>query len=180
MVFHTPDALAAARTADVFISRAGPDAPVARMIASIIRKASKTPFYQDEDFNGQSFMRLMEAGYDVPRTVALLSPAYQNSEHCRKEYNHHLADDPGNIRRRLVVFRIGDARPTGNLKDIGYVDLLRLLAPLDANRLAKVVRVALGLSRRARRSTTRASSCRPPRSCTRISAPCRAISRART
>lgn len=134
-----------APSADFFISRAGPDAAVARMIASILRKAGRTPFYQDEDFTGASFMRMMEQGYAVPRMLALLSPAYQASEHCRKEYNHHLADDPNNIRRRLIVLRIGDARPTGNLKDIGYVDLLPLLAPLDVEKLAHAVRIAAGI-----------------------------------
>ena len=45
------------------------------------------------------------------------------------------------------MLRIGPCKPGGNLRDIGYVDLVPLLAPLDAAKLAHVVRVAIGVDK---------------------------------
>ncbi len=71
--------------ADFFLSRASKNGRTARLIVSIIEKASRTVFHQDDDdFQHASFMRMMEVGTDMPRTIALLSDAYQASEHCRK------------------------------------------------------------------------------------------------
>ncbi len=137
-----------ASTADFFISRAGPDREIAKLIAELIREADKTPWYQDEDFGHASFMRRMEEGFESQaRIVALLSPSYQRSEHCRKEYNFHLTDDPNNIRQRLIVLRVGDCVPGGNLRDIAFTDLVKLLFPLDRVALAAVVRVAIGVDK---------------------------------
>jgi hypothetical protein len=79
---------------DLFISRAG----AAELIAGIVREAGLAPFYQNEDFGPADFMRRMEQGYESERTIALLSPEYQQSEYCRAEYNHVLGKDPANLR----------------------------------------------------------------------------------
>jgi len=76
---------------EYFISRAGADKALAQLIAQIIREAEGKPFYQDETFGHADYMRRMEQGYArMARMVALLSPEYQKSEHCRAEYNHVL------------------------------------------------------------------------------------------
>jgi tetratricopeptide (TPR) repeat protein len=132
---------------EYFISRAGADKALAQDIAEIIREAGAEPFYQDEDFGHADFMRRMEQGYArMARMVALLSPEYQKSEHCRAEYNHVLGKDPANLNERLVVLRVADCQPEGNLQNLAYTDLVPV--PDDAT-LRRVVRVALGFEMRA-------------------------------
>jgi hypothetical protein len=78
----------AAAHPDFFISRTGADKGAAELIAEIIREAGLTPFSQDEDFGHADFMRMMEKGFEeAAKLIVLLSDKYQQSEHCRKEYN---------------------------------------------------------------------------------------------
>ncbi len=58
----------AAAHPDFFISRTGADKGAAELIASIIREAGLTPFYQDEDFGHADFMRMMEQGFEGQRS----------------------------------------------------------------------------------------------------------------
>jgi TIR domain len=132
---------------DFFISRAGADAPAADLIAAIIREAGLVPFYQNEDFGHADFMRGMEQGYaSSARMIALLSAEYQQSEHCRAEYNHVLARDPANLEERLIVLRVGVCDPVGSLQNLAYTDLVPVMS--DRAALARVVRVAIGVDRR--------------------------------
>src|SRR5262249_31828111 len=131
---------------EFFISRAGADRALAQLIAEIILEAGGEPFHQDEDFGHADFMRRMEQGYERPRMVALLSPEYQKSEHCRAEYNHVLGKDPANLTGRLVVLRVADCQPEGNLQNLAYTDLGPVLTDVAA--LRRVVRVALGFETR--------------------------------
>jgi hypothetical protein len=90
----------------------------------------------------------MEQGYArMARMVALLSPEYQKSEHCRAEYNHVLGRDPANLKERLVVLRVADCQPEENLQNLAYTDLVPVLT--DVADLRRVVRVALGFETRA-------------------------------
>jgi hypothetical protein len=132
---------------DFFISRAGADAGAAELIAGIVRAAGLAPFYQDEDFGPADFMRRMEQGYESGRTIALLSPQYQQSEHCRAEYNHVLGKDPANLRERLIVLRVVACDPVGSLQNLAYSDLVPVLS--DRAALTRVVRAAIGVDRRA-------------------------------
>jgi hypothetical protein len=141
----------AAGKPDFFISRTGADKAVAQRIADIIREAGLTPFYQDEDFGDADFMRMMEKGFEeAPRLIVLLSEDYQKSEHCRKEYNTFLVHDPGNLKQRVIVFRVTNCAPTGNLATLAYTDLVPVLNNCGALRQAvrEVVRVALGIDKR--------------------------------
>jgi Leucine-rich repeat (LRR) protein len=128
---------------DFFISRAGADKAAAQVIANIVREAKLTPFSQDSDFGGADFMRKMEDGYKAHRMIALLTPEYQKSEVCRKEYNTILKDDPANLNQRLIVLRLADCKPEGNLATLTYYDLVPVLN--DENAFRRVVRVVIGV-----------------------------------
>ena len=137
----------AAAHPDFFISRTGADKGAAELIADIIREAGLTPFYQDEDFGHADFMRMMEKGFEkAAKLIVLLSDKYQKSEHCRKEYNTFLANDPGNLNKRVFVFRVSDCVPTGNLATLAYTDLVPVLS--DRKALRQAVREALGIDKR--------------------------------
>jgi hypothetical protein len=88
------------------------------------RNARYTTFLKDEDFGHESFMARMEQGSESARVIALLSKAYQRSEYTRKEYNTALAGDPLNTKERLIVLRVEDCAPSGNLRDLAYDDLV--------------------------------------------------------
>ena len=52
---------------------------------------------------------MMEQGFEnAPKLIVLLSEDYQKSEYCRKEYNTYLLGDPGNLKQRVIVFRVSD------------------------------------------------------------------------
>ena len=90
--------------------------------------------------------RMAEGFSGGKHMIALLSRAYQQSEFCKKEYEQVLADDPRNLRERLLVFRIDDVVPIEHLKDLAYTDLLPVLS--DSSALARIVRVAVGIEKR--------------------------------
>ncbi len=134
---------------DYFISRAGADKELAKRIAAIIREAGFTTWVQDEDFGGASFLARMQQGFNSgARTIALLSPAYQASEACRKEYSVALSGDPLNLQQRLIVLRVADCVPGGMLGHLAYTDLVPILAQSDpAQRkdlLRRAIRLAIG------------------------------------
>lgn len=135
--------------ADFFISRTGQDKEIALAIAQLVRDAGHTTWLQDEDFGHASFMARMEQGFDSgARVIALLSSGYQRSDYCRKEYNVALSGDPLNLNERLIVVRVDECQPAGNLRDIAYTDLVPILAIADerqrADHLDSVVRVLIG------------------------------------
>ena len=140
----------AAAHPDFFISRTGADKAVAEQIADIIREAGLTPFCQDEDFENADFMRMMEVGFEkAAKLIVLLSDTYQQSEHCRKEYNTFLAKDPANLNKRVIVFRISNCAPSGNLATLAYTDLVPVLNNCKALRQAvRKLWEALGIDKR--------------------------------
>lgn len=98
-------------------------------------------FIQDKDFGHSDFMSKMNEGFAFidrgARLIAILSPAYLAKEHCLKEANHPLIDDPHNKREKLIVFRIAECLPTGMLKALRYTDLVPHLD--DEASLSRVV-----------------------------------------
>ena len=136
---------------DYFISRTGTDADkaLARAIAAIVREAGFTTWLQDDDFGHASFMAQMEHGFKSGSMIALLSAAYQQSEYCRAEYNAALTGDPLNLKQRLIVLRVEECAPTGNLSHIPYTDLAPVLALGDAAQrdqlLRHKIRVLIGV-----------------------------------
>ena len=90
--------------------------------------------------------RMAEGFGSGARMIALLSRAYQQSEYCKKEYEHVLADDPRNRDERLIVLRVEEVAPIEHLKELAYTDLVPILS--DASEMARIVRVAIGVERR--------------------------------
>ncbi len=134
----------AARYPDFFISRTGADKRAAELIADIIREAGLIPFYQDSDFENADFMRMLEEGFEKgTRLIVLLSTKYQQSDYCLKECNTFLAHDPGNLNKRVFVFRVAECVPSGNLATLAYTDLVPVLN--DFAVLRRVVHAALGI-----------------------------------
>ena len=100
-----------------------------------------------DNFENADFMRMMEKGFEeAAKLIVLLSDKYQKSEHCRKEYNTYLASDPGNLNKRVFVFRVCDCVPIGMLATLAYTDLVPVLS--DYKSLRQAVREALGIDKR--------------------------------
>ena len=137
---RTVDDIASHR--DFFISRADADKAVAKLVAQILRAAGFTTWLQDENFGSASFMARMAQGWSGSgRLICLLSHAYQRSEHCKKEYEVALHDDPRNLDERVIVLRVEDCAPVEHLADLAYIDLVPVLN--DAEAFARVVRGAV-------------------------------------
>ena len=84
-----------------FISRAGADKRWAELIASVVRDAGHEAIYQDEHFSeGTSFIHNMMLAAQADCTIAVLSPAYFESEYCLAELNAALAADPLGVHGR--------------------------------------------------------------------------------
>ena len=126
----------------VFISRAGTDSELAVRIAGILRGAGYRTILQDENFLHTSFMEQMDAALrSGARVVALLSRAYEESDHCRAEWQGAIADDPLNLKQRLVIFRVGECKPGGLLRALVYSDLVPIGDDIAA--LTRTVRDAV-------------------------------------
>jgi hypothetical protein len=75
--------------------------------ASVVRDAGHEPIYQDEHFLvGQSFIDNMARGAEADCTIAVLSPAYFESEYSLSELNAALANDPLGRRGRVFPVRV--------------------------------------------------------------------------
>jgi tetratricopeptide (TPR) repeat protein len=131
---------------DFFISRAGPDAAVAKQIAAVLESDGSRVLLQDWDFANRSFMERMHTGLSSgARVVALLSPEYLTRDHCTAEWQAAIATDPLNRNGRLIVLRIAACMPTGLLAALAYVDLVPVLTGGQPNPdlLASAVRAAI-------------------------------------
>jgi TIR domain len=90
---------------------------------------------------GSNFVREMQRGLSQSaRFIALLSPAYQRSDHCQAEWSAAYNADPGGQKRKLVPFLIGPANLDPLAKQIVFKSLVGL-SPSDA---AKAVLEAVG------------------------------------
>lgn len=110
----------------LFVSYTQSDLPWAHWVVWQLEAAGYTVCYQHRDFrSGGNFVAAMNrALQDAPATVALLSPAYQESRHCEGEWTSALAGDSTNGAGRLVPVRVADYAPTGLLGPLAYVDLV--------------------------------------------------------
>jgi hypothetical protein len=113
---------------DFFISRAGEDAEIAQRVDRIVRADGYKTFVQDKDFGHADFMAKMDEGFAYvdkgARLIAILTRSYLAKDHCLKEANHPLIDDPQNKRQKLIVLRASECAPTGMLKAVRYTDLV--------------------------------------------------------
>ncbi|MBQ0957830.1 toll/interleukin-1 receptor domain-containing protein [Ideonella sp. 4Y11] len=136
----------------LFVSYTQSDLHWAQWVVWQLEAAGYSVRYQHRDFrSGGNFVTAMnQAILDAPATVALLSPAYQDSKHCEAEWSSALAGDTTNAAGRLIPVRVVDCVPKGLLGPLAYIDLVgtedadaaqRLLAGVAAS---PAVQAAMG------------------------------------
>src|SRR5262245_35902775 len=96
-----------------FISRAGADRRWAELIAGVVRDAGHEAIHEDEDFQyGPSFVHNMRAATaNSDCTIAVLSPAYFESEYCLAELNAALARDMNGTRGQILPVLVALCEP---------------------------------------------------------------------
>jgi hypothetical protein len=115
----------AGRQAILFISRASADKELAEEIGKILKGADYSVILQEWNMRNRNFIQVMhDALRESDHVIALLSPAYMQSEHCEAEWQNAIASDPLNKRGRLIVLRAENCEPEGMLKALAYWDLL--------------------------------------------------------
>ena len=112
--------MAAEAQRDIFISYTSSDWNWAKWLDFILLEAGHTTVVQGYDFVvGQSFVAAMHEALRVHRWVAcLLSPAYLQSDWCKKEWQAGLTGD------QFFLIRVADCEPDGLLRPIAYLDLV--------------------------------------------------------
>lgn len=109
----------------LFISRASADADFAAVVGKILKDAGYNIILQQWDFANRSFMDCMHSALaEGSRIVALLSPEYLSSDHCRAEWQNAIASDPLNTKSRLILLRVAECEPIGLLSALAYWDLV--------------------------------------------------------
>lgn len=126
-----------------FISYTQADRPAAEWIAWQLEAAGYSVVIQAWHFRpGQDFVQAMDnAARQADRTLAVLSPAYLQSQFAGAEWRAAFARDPSGERGLLLPVRVADCQPEGLLGQIVYIDLVgaatkdaarqRLLAGID-------------------------------------------------
>ena len=108
-----------------FISRAGADRRWAELIASVVKDAGHEAIHQDQDFRiGASFSHNMMQAAESDCTIAVLSPAYFQSEHCLAELHAALASDPIGVHGRIIPVLVAPCELPRLLGHLAYLDLL--------------------------------------------------------
>jgi hypothetical protein len=121
-----------------FISRAGADAAIASEVGRILEDAGHRVILQQWDFANRSFTQQMQTALNAcDAVIALLSPAYMNSEYTAAEWQAALAADPFNDKNRLIVLRVAECKPRGLPATMAHWDLVTVLG--DARQLPVVV-----------------------------------------
>jgi len=113
---------------DYFVSYTGVDKQWAEWIAWALEEASYSTIVQVWDFRpGSNFLLDMQrALQDAQRIIAVLTPAYVQSEFCGVEWAAGLAEDPSGLERKLVPVRVAQCAPPGLLRALTYIDLVGL------------------------------------------------------
>lgn len=113
---------------DFFISYNSHDEKWAVWIAWILEKEGFECKLQAWDFRpGANFvLEMQKASISSQRTIAVLSPAYLDSQFAAPEWAVEFARDPQGKKRRLVPVRVEECNPEGLLGPIVYIDLVGL------------------------------------------------------
>jgi len=113
---------------DFFISYSNKDEAEAREIAGILEQAGHSTFAQFKDIApGNNFVREMQQGLESSRRfVALLSPAYEASNHCQAEWAAAYNHDPSGAGRRILPLLVRKTNLNALESQINYVDLVGL------------------------------------------------------
>jgi hypothetical protein len=113
---------------DFFISYANEDEAFAREVVEVLEKAGHTTFAQYQDIApGANFVREMQRGLTASgRVVALYSPDYESSDHCRAEWSAAYNADPSGKDRKLVPFMLRPTTLNSLARQVVYKSLVGL------------------------------------------------------
>ena len=110
---------------DFFVSYTQADRAWAEWIAWVLEEDGHKVLVQAWDFvPGSNWIQGMQAGVArAERTIAVLSPAYLDSEYGTAEWEAAWASDPAGRQRKLLVTRIQQCDRPGLLSGVVSVDL---------------------------------------------------------
>lgn len=112
---------------DFFISYTSADAAWAQWIADVVERAGYSVVLQARDFlSGGNFVLDMDAAVGCERTIAVISPAYFESDYVKAEWAAAFREDPTGEKSKLIPVRVADFAPGGLLGSIVYIDLVGL------------------------------------------------------
>jgi hypothetical protein len=111
---------------DFFISYTAVDRVWAKWIAVELERAGYTTISQVLDFEpGNDFVHAMQvAARTAERTIAVLSPAYAESDFAESEWRPAFAEDPTGELRRLIPVRVQPGPPPGLLRSRIFIDFV--------------------------------------------------------
>ena len=127
---------------DFFVSYTSADRPWAEWIAWELERVGHSTIIQAWDMQpGSNFVHEMhEATRVATRTIAVLSPAFLESDYCEAEWRAAFLKDPTGRERRLVPVRVRACEPDGLLGPLVYVDLVGLAPTASRDALLAGVR----------------------------------------
>ncbi|RNJ51004.1 toll/interleukin-1 receptor domain-containing protein [Methylocystis hirsuta] len=113
---------------DFFISYSSKDEADAREIVGILEQAGHSTFAQFKDIApGNNFVREMQNGLESSqRFVALLSPDYEESDHCQAEWAAAYNRDPGGAGRKILPLLLRQTKLSSLASQIVFVNLVGL------------------------------------------------------
>jgi len=127
---------------DFFLSYSTHDETFARFVDDVLRQAGHRVFAQFRDMPaGSNFVVEMNKGLrDSDRFIALLSPHYVASKHCKAEWSAVFADDPSGEQRKLVPLLIAPADLPALLRQVVSAPLVGL----ERREAAQAILTAIG------------------------------------
>ena len=111
---------------DFFISYNQADRKMALLIESVLREHDYTTTIQALDMPpGSAFVHEMDKAIEENESlIAVLSPDYLKSPHCKAEWQAFYQKDPNGEKRALLPVRVRECEPKGLLGQRAYVDLV--------------------------------------------------------
>ena len=129
---------------DFFLSYSSKNESIARRInATLVREGYSVSAQFDDFPAGSNFVEEMKRGLKARRIIALLSPAYEASQHCQAEWNSAYASDPDGSKRRLVPLLIEPTELNFLARQIVYANLIGLSGDAFDLRVLEAVRGTL-------------------------------------
>jgi len=113
---------------DFFISYTRVDKAWADWVAWVLEDSGYSVVLDTWDFPaGSNFVLAMEEALaKCKRIIALLTPAYVQSNYGRAEWTAGMASDPAAMQRKLIPVRVAPCEPPALLRAITYIDLVGL------------------------------------------------------
>ncbi len=112
----------------IFVSFAQEDEAFARWIVAVLDRAGQPNIVQYRDFKpGTNFVRQMQQAIDgAARMIAVLSPAYEGSDHCQSEWAAFYNMDPSGQKRALLPMLVRPTALNGLARQVVYSRLYGL------------------------------------------------------